>query len=112
MIASRTSGYRSPDRRDKRSAEGEAAQRWFNTPRWRRLRQAQLRRQPFCVMCMDLGVYTPARVADHVNPHRGDPVAFWEGALQSLCKSHHSREKQCQENTRPLEVECDGWPIR
>ena len=38
---------------------------------------------------MDHGVATPAVIVDHVVPHQGDYIAFWTGALQSLCKPHH-----------------------
>ena len=48
---------------------------------------------------MDLrGRVTAASVADHVEPHRGDPVKF-EGPLQSLCASCHSSIKQSLERT-------------
>ncbi len=54
-----------------------------------------------------------ATVADHVEPHRGDPVKFWEGRLQSLCKPCHDRDKQREENGgRPIvAIACDGWPV-
>jgi hypothetical protein len=61
-------------------------------------------------MCEAEGVYTPATVADHIEPHRGDPVKF-AGPLQSLCKRHHDRDKQLIEHGRPLlGVDDDGWP--
>lgn len=52
----------------------------------------------------DQGKVTPATVADHVEPHGGDPEAFWSGALQSLCAEHHDSVKQRDDrrgNTRP-----------
>jgi 5-methylcytosine-specific restriction enzyme A len=35
-----------------------------------------------------------ATVADHVVDHKGNAIAFWQGALQSLCASCHSGLKQ------------------
>ena len=39
---------------------------------------------------------TAATVADHITPHRGDPILF-EGPLQSLCKECHDSVKQSLE---------------
>ena len=37
-------------------------------------------------------------VADHIEPHRGDPVLFWSRAnLQCLCKPCHDSTKQAEE---------------
>jgi hypothetical protein len=68
--------------------------RWYGTARWRARRDAQLAAEPDCRMCAAQGVARTATVADHVDPHRGDFNAFWFGELQSLCKTHHDREKQ------------------
>ena len=88
-------------------------QRWFGSARWKRLRRDQLRAEPFCAMCLEqAGVFTVATVADHVTPHRGDARLFWFGKLQSLCASHHSRDKQLEELGRPLTgVDETGWPL-
>jgi 5-methylcytosine-specific restriction endonuclease McrA len=84
---------------------------WLYDRRWRKRRAAQLKAEPFCSMCLAEGVYTLADVADHIEPHRQDPVKF-AGPLQSLCKSHHDRDKQLIELGRPLlGVDADGWPI-
>jgi hypothetical protein len=100
-----------PSRPDPRSPEAVIYRRWYSTKRWHRRRIEQLRAEPFCSMCLKVGVYTVARVADHVEPHRGDPVKFWTGELQSLCKPHHDREKQLLELGLPLvAVDEDGWP--
>ena len=58
--------------------------------RWRRLSKAYLRVHPLCVVCAREGRYVKAEVVDHVVPHRGDPVLFWDqDNWQSLCKHHH-----------------------
>ena len=49
--------------------------------------------------CMNKGMRLPmATVVDHSVPHRGDMVLFWDSSLwQSLCATHHSRDKQREE---------------
>lgn len=66
---------------------------------WRRRRAAQLRAHPTCRLCEELrGLVRAATVADHIQPHRGDPVLF-AGRLQSLCAGCHSSWKQQLETT-------------
>ncbi|OSZ66100.1 hypothetical protein [Hydrogenophaga sp. IBVHS2] len=66
----------------------------YDTRRWREQRSLQLTIEPLCRMCKAEGRLTVATVADHVTPHKGDMTAFFHGELQSLCASHHSRDKQ------------------
>jgi len=80
--------------------------------RWRQRRVDQLRAHPLCRLCMDVrGRATIATVADHITPHRGDPIKF-EGPLQSLCKACHDGWKQSLENGGHIKG-CDlaGMPI-
>lgn len=63
-------------------------------------------------MCLDKGLVVAATVADHIEPHHGDEVKFWFGALQSLCASHHSGAKAEQERKGySTEIGVDGWPV-
>jgi len=42
------------------------------------------------VKCREKGKLTPATVVDHIVPHRGDPILFWdEKNWQPLCKDCH-----------------------
>ncbi|AHE51713.1 HNH endonuclease [Sphingomonas sanxanigenens DSM 19645 = NX02] len=86
---------------------------WYKTARWQRRRAAQLRDEPLCRMCQGEGRITAATIADHVIPHRGDPVLFWQGELQSLCKPHHDRDKQrIERGGKPRQaIGLDGWPV-
>ena len=72
-----------------------AAQRRYDY-RWQQRRAAQLRAHPLCCYCGRKGIITPATVADHITPHRGDAVLF-DGPLQSLCKTCHDVEKRKEE---------------
>ena len=48
---------------------------------------------PLCVKCMSVGRYTKATVVDHIKPHRGDSVLFWDrDNWQALCKRCHDRK--------------------
>jgi 5-methylcytosine-specific restriction endonuclease McrA len=67
--------------------------------------------EPLCRFCLLQGRTTPALVADHVTPHRGDINSFWTGRLQSLCADCHDTLKRQQE-TRGFATGCglDGMP--
>jgi 5-methylcytosine-specific restriction enzyme A len=85
---------------------------WTWKPRWRKKSKAQLAKEPVCEMCLVHGRVTPATVADHVTPHRGDEKLFWEGVLQSLCKHcHDSRKKQDEARGYATDIGLDGYPI-
>jgi 5-methylcytosine-specific restriction enzyme A len=84
----------------------------YNRARWARIRAAQLQRAPLCAMCAEEGRVTAATVVDHVEPHRGNLMAFWRGELQSLCKSHHDAGKQKEERRGySTQIGEDGFPV-
>jgi 5-methylcytosine-specific restriction enzyme A len=71
--------------------------------RWRNARKLYLARHPRCRMCQAQGKITAATVVDHVRPHRGDLVLFWdERNWQPLCESHHNSAKQKEEKSGKL----------
>jgi 5-methylcytosine-specific restriction endonuclease McrA len=64
-------------------------------------------------MCLQVEDVTAADTVDHVRPHKGDEVLFFDGNnLQSLCASCHNRHKQREErgNARPA-IGIDGYPL-
>ena len=71
----------------------------YQTKQWKALRLDYLQRNPLCVMCLEDGQITEAKVVDHIEPHRGDLVKFYNGPFQSLCKMHHDSTKQRQERS-------------
>lgn len=68
---------------------------------WQKARERYLLDNPICVMCAaaDPDIAVPATVVDHRIPHRGDQTLFWDRTnWQSLCATHHSGDKQREEN--------------
>ena len=102
------------ERRDQRSAEAVEWRRLYKTPQWRRLRQAQLSREPLCRVCQALGKVTAATVVDHKQAHRGDLTLFLDPEnLMSICAPHHNSASQRRDKTgEPIRViGRDGWPV-
>jgi len=68
-------------------------QNLYNTAKWKRYRVKHLTQQPRCVMCLAMNRHTPATEVDHIIPHCGDSVLFWDtNNYQSLCNSCHSQK--------------------
>lgn len=65
----------------------------YNHKRWRGkhgLQARQLRMYPLCWYCDQVGEVTAADTVDHVIPHHGDPVLFFDvNNLRSTCKPCH-----------------------
>jgi 5-methylcytosine-specific restriction enzyme A len=75
---------------------------WYKTARWQKLRLAVLVRDLWtCRRCGLVASGKGQAIADHVRPHRGDPVLFWDaGNLQCLCKPCHDGAKAREEARR------------
>ncbi|WP_016738784.1 HNH endonuclease [Bacillus sp. FJAT-27238] len=71
---------------------GTAAKRGYDA-RWRKARARFLASNPLCRHCFEQGKVIAATVVDHITPHRGDMVLFWdEKNWQGLCGTCHSRK--------------------
>jgi 5-methylcytosine-specific restriction protein A len=65
----------------------------YNSARWVRFTRAYKAQHPFCVNAgKDPRCTLVTEVTDHVEPHRGDAVAFWSGPFQPMCFACHSRK--------------------
>jgi 5-methylcytosine-specific restriction enzyme A len=80
-------------------ARGTAAQRGYDREHETRFRAGVLERDPYCVLCLEWGITTPATVADHYPLSRRqlvkrklDPNDPQYG--RGLCDSCHGRETQ------------------
>lgn len=70
--------------------------------KWQKARARFLRLHPLCVSCQKEGKFVKATVVDHITPHRGDPVLFWdENNWQPLCKVCHDN-KTWREDANPV----------
>lgn len=68
------------------------------TRRWQKDRDRFLKTHPLCVRCQAAGKLTPATVVDHIVPHRGDQVLFWDqNNWQALCKPCHDRKTMTED---------------
>ena len=67
---------------------GNSAQRGYGY-RWQQFRARYLVQHPLCVECGKHGRVTAATDVDHITPHRGDMIKFWQGPFQSLCGPCH-----------------------
>jgi 5-methylcytosine-specific restriction protein A len=74
-----------------------ATERGYDS-RWRKARNIFLKAHPLCTECLKQGKVTQATVVDHVVPHRGDKVLFWDECnWQSLCKSCHDKKTMTED---------------
>lgn len=94
----------------RRDAEGHSAvsepwRAWYHLARWKHpktgLRIRTLVRDGFCCRWPGCGKFEPNSallVADHREPHHGDPDLFWDPEnVWTLCKPHHDGAKQAEE---------------
>ena len=71
---------------------GNSNQRGY-TYRWSKYSKWYLRQHPLCMCpeCAALPVPLPAQVVDHIVPHRGDSVLFWDP------NNHQAMNKRCHD---------------
>ncbi|MCI9114566.1 MAG: hypothetical protein HFF96_09970 [Oscillibacter sp.] len=70
-----SSGYcaaHQPRSKDQRGAEAQAWRWMYGTDVWKRLREDQLLREPFCRECARRGVRRYATDVDHIRDHKED----------------------------------------
>ena len=71
---------------------GTAHERGYTTA-WTKARAAFLSAHPFCKVHREQNALVAAVIVDHVIPHRGDKVLFWDSRnWQPLCKPCHDRK--------------------
>ena len=76
-----------------------AGSRGYGTA-WNKARKRYLETHPLCAECLKEGRYVKATDVDHIKPHRGDNVLFWDqGNWQSLCHRHHSIKTRNEDHT-------------
>lgn len=84
-----TAAERHGSPRGERPSRGTANQRGY-TYQWQVYSKRFLFEHPLCEECKRHGRVAAAKVVDHVKPHRGDQVLFWDASNhQSMCLSCH-----------------------
>jgi 5-methylcytosine-specific restriction protein A len=74
-----------------------AASRGYDS-RWRAASKRYLSNNPLCVHCFKNNKMIKATVVDHVIPHRGDKILFWDQSnWQSLCKRCHDKKTMTED---------------
>ena len=90
-------------------AKGDGATARGYGYKWQKARERFLRTHPLCCYCQREGRIAPADVVDHITPHRGDMVLFWnEANWQPLCKRCHDTTKAREERSGGVE---SLWPL-
>ena len=76
---------------------GSARERGYDT-RWDAARATFSRRNPWCLGCKAVGNLVATEVVDHVEPHKGDQVKFWNTTMwQPACRWCHDVIKRTLE---------------
>ena len=82
--------------------------------RWQRARTHFLNEHPLCCYCEREKRISAATVVDHIKPHKGDEVLFWDSDnWQALCQRCHNTTKAQEEGRhrkRPR-IGLDGYPV-
>ncbi len=67
------------------------------TAEWEAARAVFLLDFPACYSCAAQGIVTAASQVDHHEPHRGDPVRFWDVSnWRAMCASCHSKKTRAE----------------
>lgn len=85
------SGYCGVHRGAAEGMRDEEMRRLYQTREWRRIRAWQLVKEPWCAQCLRANKFVQATDVHHINRHCGDRAEFFNGPLQSLCHSCHSK---------------------
>lgn len=89
--------HQAVERKQYDEKRGSSSKRGYGS-RWQKARDGFLRAHPLCAEHDRRGMVVPATVVDHIIPHKGDMVLFWDSSnWQSLCKPCHD-EKTARED--------------
>jgi 5-methylcytosine-specific restriction enzyme A len=84
--------HKREQRRPHDERRGTAHERGYGA-RWQRVRKTFLAAHPLCRSCEHAGRLTPAKVVDHIVPHRGNMELFWDRANWApMCAPCHDRK--------------------
>jgi 5-methylcytosine-specific restriction protein A len=84
-----------PQRKPIRRVSYEDRQQIYQTPKWKKLREAKLMQQPLCEVCLSKGKVTPAEDVHHIDSflNYNGTLRLWKAFdfanLMSVCKECH-----------------------
>ena len=84
---------------------------WYSLQRWRVRAKHQLAIAPLCCLCEEQDRITPATIADHHPPHKGDYNKFLLGPIRSLCRDCHQGAWAVDKRGYGDAVGNDGMPL-
>ena len=73
----------------------------YNTTQWRETRKFILNNNPFCAICLEMGIDTKATEIDHILPVRLGADFFDTNNLQGLCKKCHAKKSGSERVIKP-----------
>jgi 5-methylcytosine-specific restriction endonuclease McrA len=81
--------------------------------RWSEFSRQFLREHPLCAACAAEGRSTFATQTDHVTPHRGDVVKFWnpDGGFQALCDECHGKKSATEDKPHGRKMRFEWDPM-
>lgn len=84
--------------------------------KWRKARKVFLDKEEnaLCRYCVNEGRTKEANVVDHIIPHKGCEILFWdETNWQPLCVNCHNSRKKMEELSGRVKKSFgdDGWPV-
>lgn len=78
---------------------------------WKRIRLDQLKREPLCRFCREMGKTTGATEVDHIEPCKDDPIKQRDAAnLRSLCAPCHAPLRHAYARGYSNAIGPDGYP--
>jgi 5-methylcytosine-specific restriction protein A len=88
----RCAQHKHSEKKQHDQSRGTAHERGYSVA-WQRARLGFLRSHPLCAKHEADGHVVMATVVDHIMPHKGDKVLFWQhDNWQPLCKPCHDRK--------------------
>ena len=80
----------------------------YGTARWKRIAIARKRLEPLCRACKELGIVTPAQVADHIIEIEDGGAPYDINNTQSLCIRCNTKKGAAAKRVREREMAVNG----
>ena len=74
--------------------------KFYHTARWRRVREAYIKKNPLCVMCLTEGKVTQGVIVDHIVEIQDGGDLTSPDNLQTLCRYHHNLKTSQEKKER------------